>query len=492
MDSSQQATSQMLHAIEMAATALRLEAVRRPYRHRLTANYRCLFPDAARHYRADVLEASLEVPAPIWLNGEKFELSSEVGRRATALQEAWSSLLQLLDEVLQAKKEASKQVLAPAMDALDAAWVGFEETYFAELIEIEERARRLIKEPAELEAKLSSLEDRPMDASESRFVQKKLVQQIARLNSVANFRGVGRDDLGSEILDSARTVLTAFRLSRKDITAASEGRHFAVHAIRDATSQSAGVAIAVNVVGSFEAIRWYLREAKKRIDRIHPRLRDNAGLVTRLADYEESWQNGARYLLQTMMLDANNDLVAECKIVQRLTPALRSMCAGYDVELFFVLPRIVLLCCLEKPDDPRVGLLKDLLPHHFDSYGQKKSVRHWQPGPGLRKLLTQYQEVRNQLIDSGDAAPQVTFLRKAVGGFVGAAGAECPQEDDGLRHLPPSVRDQVEALMREVEGWSLELQRHNAQAWNQCGSVLVQSLNGTLQRQLLLPPTFRV
>eukprot|EP00439_Symbiodinium_sp_Y106_P018438 s4005_g2.t1 len=233
----------------------------------------------------------------------------------------------------------------------------------------------------------------------------------------------------------------------------------------------------------------------------------NLCLVTRLADYEESWQNGARYLLQTMMLDANNDLVAECKIVQRLTPALRSMCAGYDVELFFVLPRtgsskpIVLLCCLEKPDDPRVGLLKDLLPHHFDSYGQKKSVRHWQPGPGLRKLLTQYQEVRNQLIDSGDAAPQVTFLRKAVGGFVGAAGAECPQEDrscsystgsikdDGLRHLPPSVRDQVEALMREVEGWSLELQRHNAQAWNQCGSVLVQSLNGTLQRQLLLPPT---
>ena len=30
---------------------------------------------------------------------------------------------------------------------------------------------------------------------------------------------------------------------RKDITAASEGRHFAVHAIRDATSQSAGTRI---------------------------------------------------------------------------------------------------------------------------------------------------------------------------------------------------------------------------------------------------------
>ena len=42
----------------------------------------------------------------------------------------------------------------------------------------------------------------------------------------------------------------------------------------------------VDVAGSFEAMRWYLREAKLRMDRIHPRLRDNAGLVARLVDYE--------------------------------------------------------------------------------------------------------------------------------------------------------------------------------------------------------------
>ena len=41
--------------------------------------------------------------------------------------------------------------------------------------------------------------------------------------------------------------------------------------------------------------------------------------------------------------------------------------------------------------------------------------------------------------------------------------AQC-QAEEGLRHLPADARNHVEAFMREVERWSLELQRHNAQA----------------------------
>ena len=89
------------------------------------------------------------------------------------------------------------------------------------------------------------------------------------------------------LCSNSAKVLGRFKITRKDILAASEGKGCATTVIRDAASQSAGVSIAVDVVGSFEAMRWYLREAKKRMDRIHPRLRDNAGLVARLADYEE-------------------------------------------------------------------------------------------------------------------------------------------------------------------------------------------------------------
>jgi len=46
-----------------------------------------------------------------------------------------------------------------------------------------------------------------------------------------------------------------------------------------------------------------------------------------------------------------------------------------------------------------------------------------------------------------------------------------------------SLHTAVEDLMRDLEGWSLELQRHCPNDWNQCSAILVQCLNHETQKK---------
>lgn len=465
-----------LSSVETAAKTFGLEAAPRGYRKKFSANYRALFPDDARHYRVDVLEASADQHSAIWVNGDKFELSPEAICHAEALQKAWRDLTQLLDASAAApdgSRHPGRSELCAVLDSLDVAWAGFEHKYIAELIEIEEQARRLIIKAVELEAKLATVEDAPQKGKETVDLQRALVQGIAHLNSVANFRRKGRDDLGFDILESASEVLSKFGLSSKDIVAAGEGKGFAAAAIQDAVSRSAGVSMAVDVVGSFEAMRRYLREVKKCLERVDPHLCNNVGLVARLVDWEESWEIGARYVRQRSLFEANNDIVAEFRIAQNLAPAFTTMCTDCDVELFLVLPRMVILCCLEKPLEPRAGLLRSLLPHRFP----ENANNGLEQDPEMAALLAQFKQVIQLLVsEDRDSAPHATLVRRAVAGTA-----------DEVRHLPQPVLDRVEHLMRDVEKWSLELQRKNAEDWNQCSSVLVQCMNGSSQKQHLLP-----
>eukprot|EP00913_Durusdinium_trenchii_P024221 g22741.t1 len=176
-----------LSSVETAAKTFCLEAAPRGYRKKFSANYRALFPDDARHYRVDVLEASADQHSAIWVNGDKFELSPEAICHAEALQKAWSDLTQLLEACNSSdgSRHPGRSELCAVLDSLDVAWAGFEH--------------------------------KPLDGKECHELQRALVQGIAHLNSVANFRRKGRDDLGFDILESATEVLIKFGLSSKDI-----------------------------------------------------------------------------------------------------------------------------------------------------------------------------------------------------------------------------------------------------------------------------------
>ena len=65
------------------------------------------------------------------------------------------------------------------------------------------------------------------------------------------------------------------------------------------------------MVGSFDAMRSYLREVERCLERVDPHLCNNAGLVSRLVDWEESWEVGTRHVQNERLLDAICDLVAE-------------------------------------------------------------------------------------------------------------------------------------------------------------------------------------
>jgi len=489
------ACAMFLDGLDGAARALRLDAAPRSYRVDFTINYRALFPNEARNYRVDVLEASVEQYAVIWVNGEKFEFSVEAMRRAQALQRAWSELGLILERWSQAAEQPrlslrpTRSELRNALVQLDFTWASFEHKYITELIDIEEKARRLVVQAIDHERSLQLLE---AHHSESEVLQnlpdyhedqKRLVSSIAHLNSVANIRRKGRDDLGADVLVDAFATLRRCDAANRD----SESTEML----------SAARILATDVVESFQAMRDYLREVERCLERVDPHLCNNVGLVARLVDWEESWEVGARYVQHEKLMDAICDLVAEIRVAQRLVPPLRAMCEECDVELFLVLPRIIWLRFLANPLQ-LMELLKSLLPHRFAEPKDRLCDVGQLWDAELEAFIQKFLCTRQLLVGAlpgGGAAPDAernerlaweVLVKRVVRGAVG--------KEDACSCLAPTLRDgaseAVEGLMHELEKWSIELQRHCPEDWNQCSAILVQCLTGGTQKQKQSP--FRV
>ncbi len=95
----------------------------------------------------------------------------------------------------------------------DNTWVGYEQIYVLELMLIEADARRFITEAIKTEKELSEIENQEkskgrivVETDEYISMRSKLIQIIGKINSVANPEGMGRDDLGNEILLMAEGV----------------------------------------------------------------------------------------------------------------------------------------------------------------------------------------------------------------------------------------------------------------------------------------------
>lgn len=469
-----------LSALEAAAEALHVEVAARSYRKGFSLNYRAIFPDCARHYRADVMEVCMDRHSSIWVNGEKYELSSEATACAERLQHAFAELGMLLERWVaaargeqQASAEAisashpSRTQLLSSLAAIDFAWANFEHCYITDLIAVENRARQVVARAVEAEQWLRSLEGprgvvAPQNLNRHREAQRSLVACISQLNAVANCRRKGRDDLTDDILESAIVALKRSELPEH------------------ATTSRAAQVLAGDIVGAFGSIRQYLRQVKVCLERVDPHLCNNNGLVSRLVDWEESWEVAGRYVRDARLLDALCLFVAKIQGIQVALPELATMCEECDVELFMVLPRITLLCFLKDPSGTQGQLLKLFLPHRF---------QQGMPNTELQVLLRDFRSTIAALdglvvpasgIDV-DSATWQALVTRAVGGsqqaalnVLGALGAKQREPAGQL----------LEVFSLKLEGWSLELQRHCPEDWNQCSAVLVQCLTGTSKRQL--------
>merc|ERR1712232_1221327 len=187
--------AQYLDQLDLAARALSLEPAPRAYRGEFTINYRALFPDEARNYRVDVLEASAEQYASIWVNGDRFHFSAEAMMYAEALQLAVFLQLKSCLDRWGSDSKPSRSELQSALMAVDSAWASFEHKYISELISIEEKARQFVVDAIQYEQRLTHWEAQFANDEgllDYRSMAKRevcnLVGSLAKLNSIANVR----------------------------------------------------------------------------------------------------------------------------------------------------------------------------------------------------------------------------------------------------------------------------------------------------------------
>jgi hypothetical protein len=444
--------SEFLENLAVAASAIGVPAAPRHYRRSFTPNYRAIFSDSSRNYRVDVLEGCLDESPSIWVNGDQFELSTETFACAGELRRAWTSLGSVLDMWgKEAATAPTRQELARCLHMFDVAWANLEFKYINDLIRIEDKARSMIADAIELEAKCSSTEAQlsPMIVtnSELKETHERFVQCVGRLNSIANYKRKGRDDLSAEILQAS----------------------VAIQRPQVGMQKCSNVAqmLSADVVESFEAVREYLRQVSKCMESIDPHLCNNAGLVTRLVDWEESWELGQRYITNAGLLNALGDLVTFILQAQALEPKLAQMCEDCDVELFLVLPRLLTLRYLLAPES-QMDLLKEFLPHRFEDL-------HSQEAPPQTRTLSKLREEFQRMQIALGSEAQETLMRAAVGGF------DCDRKAG--KFLNKTVGRQLEEFMRELEEWSIEVQRHCAEDWNQCSAIVVRCLAGNSRSQ---------
>lgn len=220
--------------------------------------------------------------------------------------------------------------------------------------------------------------------------------------------------------------------------------------------------LASKVLGSFADLRSYLEQAGNNKKRLDPQLRNNTALVQHLVAWEDSWELGARFLVKPDLLEAMCNVAAQAAHAQRDVPEFASLLEDQDADLFLILPRLVLLCGLAVP--AHSTLTEHFLPHHFgQSDSRKQSARIL--SRGMSELVEDFNQ-SNVILGASKTWHKKVLIRRAILGV-------------GKGHKTNARNDDEEAMnhfMLRLEGFSMELQRHQPESWNRCCSVLMQCI----------------
>lgn len=174
--------------------------------------------------------------------------------------------------------------MAKHLEEFDQTWVAYEQIYVLELMLIEADARRFITDAIQFEKELTQIEAREksrgrivVDTQEYAQKRGKVIQVLGKINSVANPEGMGRDDLGSEVLLAAEGIYR-----------------------RISPAQSKAVrGLAERIKKSFQDFRNLLRKYEQNIEVVDPQLKNNQELVEILVEYENAWTQGLTYFLDS-------------------------------------------------------------------------------------------------------------------------------------------------------------------------------------------------
>eukprot|EP00930_Biecheleria_cincta_P030558 TRINITY_DN21167_c0_g1_i1.p1 TRINITY_DN21167_c0_g1~~TRINITY_DN21167_c0_g1_i1.p1 ORF type:complete len:612 (+),score=84.64 TRINITY_DN21167_c0_g1_i1:82-1836(+) len=518
-----------LEQLECTADDLGVEETDRSYRESFTENYKPFFPRVGSRYRAELLHACMRQEAQRMVNDQLYKFSPATLTKSLLLKCSLHQLLDILCSWSTTKQCESHTVpdVRPMLRIFDEAWTEFEKHYISDLIDMEAKARSPIVRAVALERELQALErrceiltteaaakqcvhrgirhiaasiaqentERHKTSSDSnavslqhcisgsqtllaaatlpsfessashirrlaetasrrwadtpmRDVLQKLVEQIASLNVRNNIQGRGRGDLDLTVLEKAAEVFlisepTAWSLKECDdvVAASMAARRF----------------LASQVLFSFLEMRNYFTDVADRILFVDPQLSNNKALVARLTKWEESWEIGERFLLRPALLESFCGLAGQIGRAQRIVPDLTTLLENRDAEFFLILPRLVLIFGFL--DSFLMPLSASLLPHHF-FFGTEEL----QLSSVMATMFKQFAQVCMEL---SEAEHSDTWWQALVRGAMAGPG-----QTHGGAGASEQHEATLEGFLRNLEIFSMELQRHIPEDWNRCCSIL--------------------
>ena len=338
VDSSEGQTSckNFLIILEKMHDSLNTITKSREYRKCFSKAYRILYKENKLCYLTEILDSSQEAVPCLYVNGDKYDFTINVIEKGNELFSQFLSLKRLIRKCfLSTNYENSlldvssiKNDLKECLEKFDEKWICYENLYVKELMVIESQARKFITDAIKLEKKLTELEkklekEEILNSNKDNLnnIKSKLVEKIAKINSIANVEGHGRDDLGYNILKSAEEIFQRISICESQ-------------SIRN---------LAQNVKNSFTDIRVLLKKYSINIEVVDPQLRNNQDLIKILTNYENYWENGKVYFLNKQKC---SQLIFFSSVLEGLSEKYNDfaeMIECCEAEIFIIIPMIIVL-----------------------------------------------------------------------------------------------------------------------------------------------------
>lgn len=401
-----------------------------------------LYKDGCLCYLTEILDSAQEGFPYLWVNGEKYVFSPDVldaGRKLFQQFRMIQNIIRnvydrIIEDTVNITVQSIVEDMAKHLDEFDHTWVTYEQIYVVELMLIEQDARRFITEAIKTDKELASIEQREkargrivVDTAEYTEKRGNLIIILGKINSVANPEGMGRDDLGPEILLAAEGIYRRISPTQSN-------------AVRN---------LAERIKKAFVDFKSLIRKYDQNIEVVDPQLKNNSELVDILVEFETSWSFGLTYFLDSK---AFNQLLHFSQVIEATAEKHKKFAEQLeqrDTEIFFIIPQLLILKTLENDDKE---ICSYFYPDMYDPKTEKGAIV-----VAMKKLFADFQQKMGSyqfynLIEK-------CLIEVELG------------ESDKKKYVELNLEN---TLIKEIKGLAMCLSRHKPQDWNKFLDVVIK------------------
>jgi hypothetical protein len=442
-DEGNEICQEFLNQIEVLMKSMNIKGHDRTYRKKFTKAYYLLFEENKLSFLSEILDSAQENTSYIVVNEEKFYFSENVLNNGNDLFVSFCGLITLLIDSIKVIKDKIisfdiNKILDNIKSCLiefDLKWVHYEESYINELIIIEEKARKLITEGIKIENEITNYENKSkikgkllINDNNYNELRIKLINNILKLNKIANVDGKGRDDLPPEILFRAEKVLVTV-----------------------SENQSKGMRnLALKIKNSLNVIRLLFHKYSKNIEGIDPQLKNNKDLSNYLLYFENKFELGKIYLLDNQKY---NQLLFFSQIIEIICEkynkySIRELIENDDPSIFVSLPSILLLKAMNKED-------QNICKEYITGLNDKNN----ESGKLFYEIKNMKKEVRKLINDSNKT---YNILEKSI--LFDGTKEQLIIDKEIEKYI--KNKEIISEIKKGLTNLSLHLQRYKPAQWN--------------------------